>query len=267
MSQDNRPPSILCVMKDNVTGSAVGPYRAGVANGSSSPMSGPAACQNRDSSRTGGTGSRQSVTTLPVGTCHSRVNGMSASSPASAGQRLAVRCLGHQGHRDHQADDQRVRHDPAPQAPGRGRASSSAATASSITPSPRCASSSPSRTRSGSHASASTVPLRRTAAGAVTTGRQNSASSPDRGPRPPASHGPVPAEPQVTGRDHDRARRSARSRGSSRPGCARMIRHGRKHEGLLILVRRRQPHQYQEPDLSPKQIKTAAQSPVKQPHP
>ena len=31
----------------------------------------------------GGTGSRQSVTTFPVGTCHSRANGMSASSPAS----------------------------------------------------------------------------------------------------------------------------------------------------------------------------------------
>ena len=45
-------------------------------------MSGPAACQNRDSSRPGGTGSRQSVTTFSVGTCHSRANGMSASSPA-----------------------------------------------------------------------------------------------------------------------------------------------------------------------------------------
>ena len=52
------------------------------ADGSSSPMSGPAACQNRSSSRAGGTGSRQSVTTFPVGTCHSRANGMSASSPA-----------------------------------------------------------------------------------------------------------------------------------------------------------------------------------------
>ncbi len=31
----------------------------------------------------GGTGSRQSVITFSVGTCHSRVNGMSASSPAS----------------------------------------------------------------------------------------------------------------------------------------------------------------------------------------
>ena len=52
------------------------------ADGSSSPMSGPAACQNRSSIRAGGTGSRQSVTTFPVGTCHSRRNGMSASSPA-----------------------------------------------------------------------------------------------------------------------------------------------------------------------------------------
>ena len=53
------------------------------ADGSSSPMSGPAACQNRSSITSGGTGSRQSVTTFPVGTCHSRANGMSASSPAS----------------------------------------------------------------------------------------------------------------------------------------------------------------------------------------
>ena len=53
------------------------------ADGSSSPVSGPAACQNRSSSRPGGTGSRQSVTTFPVGACHSRMNGMSASRPAS----------------------------------------------------------------------------------------------------------------------------------------------------------------------------------------
>ena len=52
------------------------------ADGSSSAMSGPAACQNRDSITSGGTGSRQSVTTFPVGTCHSRVNVMSASRPA-----------------------------------------------------------------------------------------------------------------------------------------------------------------------------------------
>ncbi len=52
------------------------------ADGSSSPMSGPAACQKRPSITSAGTGSRQSVTTFPVGTCHSRMNGMSASSPA-----------------------------------------------------------------------------------------------------------------------------------------------------------------------------------------
>ncbi len=46
--------------------------------------------------------------------------------------------------------------------------------------------SSPSRTKSGSQASASTVPSRRTTAGAVTTGRQNTASSPADGTCPPA---------------------------------------------------------------------------------
>ena len=78
---------------------------------------------------------------------------------------------------------------------------SAASTMASITPSPRCGSSSPSRTRSGSHASASTVPSRRTTAGAVTTGRQNSASSPADGavpaalpslPRGPAGQRPAP---------------------------------------------------------------------------
>ena len=57
-------------------------------------------------------------------------------------------------------------------------AATAASTAASITPSPRWASSSPSRTRSGSHASASTVPSRRITAGAITTGRQNTDSSP-----------------------------------------------------------------------------------------
>ena len=60
-----------------------------------------------------------------------------------------------------------------------------ASTAASITPSPRWRSSSPSRTRSGSHASASTVPSRRTTAGAVTTGRQNTAISPAAGAASP----------------------------------------------------------------------------------
>ena len=54
----------------------------------------------------------------------------------------------------------------------------------SITPSPRCASSPPRRTRSGSHASASTVPSRFTNAGAATTGRKNPVSSPVAGAAP-----------------------------------------------------------------------------------
>ena len=56
------------------------------ADGSSSPISGPAARQNRASITSGGTSIRQSVTTSPVGTCHSRANGTSASSPASDSQ-------------------------------------------------------------------------------------------------------------------------------------------------------------------------------------
>ena len=53
------------------------------ADGSSSPISGPAACQKMSSITSAGISSRQSVTTFSVGTCHSRTNGMSASSPAS----------------------------------------------------------------------------------------------------------------------------------------------------------------------------------------
>jgi len=53
------------------------------ADGSPSLISGPAACQKMLSVTAGGTGRRQSVTTFSVGTCHSRVNGMSASSPAT----------------------------------------------------------------------------------------------------------------------------------------------------------------------------------------
>ena len=53
------------------------------ADGSSSLTSGPAACQNRSCITSGGTSSRHPVTTFSVGTCHSRANGMSASSPAS----------------------------------------------------------------------------------------------------------------------------------------------------------------------------------------
>ena len=61
------------------------------ADGSSSPISGPAACQNRSSITSAGISSRHSVTTFEVGTCHSRANGTSASSPATLGQGLAVR--------------------------------------------------------------------------------------------------------------------------------------------------------------------------------
>ena len=52
------------------------------ADGSSSLISGPAASQNTDSITSAGTSSRHSVTTFAVGTCHSRANGTSASSPA-----------------------------------------------------------------------------------------------------------------------------------------------------------------------------------------
>ena len=70
--------------------------------------------------------------------------------------------------------------------------SSAAAVISSITPSPRCRSSSPSRTKSGSHPPASTEPSLRTTAGAVTTGRQNTASSPADGAESPAVTVPPP---------------------------------------------------------------------------
>src|SRR5258708_6374452 len=73
-----------------------------------------------------------------------------------------------------------------------------ASTAASITPSPRWRSSSPRRTRSGSHASASTVPSRRTAAGAVTTGRPNTASSPAAGAASPPA---VAVPPRTRGPD------------------------------------------------------------------
>ena len=62
--------------------------------------------------------------------------------------------------------------------------SSAAVTISSITPSPRWRSSSPSRTKSGSHPPARTLPSLRGTAGAVTTGRQNTASSPRAGTAP-----------------------------------------------------------------------------------
>ena len=181
------------------------------ADGSSSLISGPAACQNRFSITSGGTGSRQSVITLPVGTCHSRVNGMSASSPAtlrraSPYDASGISVIASISRMTSGYDIRRRR------CRGFSRPSAAAAsTAASITPSPRCRSSSPSRTRSGSHASASTVPSLRTAAGAVTTGQQNTASSPadgalpatvtvsPRNRRPEARTATVPAGAPVTG--------------------------------------------------------------------
>ena len=52
------------------------------ADGSSSPMRGPAACQKISSMISAGISSRHPVTVFPVGMCQARVNGMSASSPA-----------------------------------------------------------------------------------------------------------------------------------------------------------------------------------------
>ena len=104
-------------------------------------------------------------------------------------------------------------------------------TRASITPSPRCRSISPSRTRSGSHASASTVPSRRTTAGAVTTGRQNSASSPASGAGISRHNGLAAAKQQVSDPQHDRSRRGTRDSGLRRPACVSNVRHKRMHEG------------------------------------
>ena len=162
------------------------------ADGSSSPVSGPAACQNRDSSRSAGTGSRHSVTTFSVGTCHSRANGTSASTPASLAsdsqyEASGIRAIASISRMTSGYDmiRRRCRLLSRP-------SSSAASTIASMTPSPRWRSSSPSRTKSGSHPSASTVPSRRITAGAVTTGRQNTASSPGRGAQPPATMVPPP---------------------------------------------------------------------------
>ena len=155
------------------------------ADGSPSPISGPAACQKMPSITPAGTGSRQSVTTFPVGMCHSRMNGMSASSPAmraraSRYDASGIRAIAIISRMTSGYDMIRRR------CRGFSRPAAIASpTAASITPSPRWRSSSPSRTRSGSHASASTVPSRRTTAGAVTTGRQNTASSPAAGTASP----------------------------------------------------------------------------------
>ena len=53
------------------------------ADGSSSPIRAPAACQKTSCTISGGISSRHSPMLLPAGTCQSRVNGTSASSPAT----------------------------------------------------------------------------------------------------------------------------------------------------------------------------------------
>jgi hypothetical protein len=105
--------------------------------------------------------------------------------PRQPGQRLAMRRLRHQPRREHQPDDQRVGHDPPPlprlqpallHSRGDGRLDRPVAEiAVQLTE--------PDQARKPR---ASIVPLRRTTAGAVTTGRQNSASSPADGTCPSA---------------------------------------------------------------------------------
>jgi len=76
------------------------------ADGSSSPVSGPAACQNRVSITSAGISSRHSVTTFEVGMCQGERD--VREQPGQLRQGLAVRGAGHQGHREHQPDDQRI---------------------------------------------------------------------------------------------------------------------------------------------------------------
>jgi hypothetical protein len=154
------------------------------AGGSSSAISGPAARQDRASIRPAGTSTRQSVMTFSVGTCHSRANGTSASSPASRASAsqydpsgISVIASISRMTSGYDMIRRRCRCRIRP-------CSTAAATISSIIPSPRWRSSSPSRTKSGSQPSARTLPSRRISAGAVTTGRQNTASSPRAGAAP-----------------------------------------------------------------------------------
>ncbi len=160
--------------------------------GSSPAISGPVARQNRASIRLAGTSARQPVMTFPVGTCQSRANGTSASSPASRASAspydpsgISVIASISRMTSGYDMIRRRCRCLSRP-------CSSAAAVISSITPSPRCRSSSPSRTKSGSHPPASTEPSLRTTAGAVTTGRQNTASSPADGAESPAVTVPPP---------------------------------------------------------------------------
>ena len=154
------------------------------ADGSSSPMRGPAACQKISSMISAGISSRHPVTVFPVGMCQARVKGMSASSPArvriaSEYEEPGSRVIAITRRMTSGYDISRRR------SRGRRRPFITAFPAIlSITPSPRCASRPPRRTRSGSHASASTVPSRFTNAGAVRTGRKNPVSSPFAGAIP-----------------------------------------------------------------------------------
>ena len=163
------------------------------ADGRPRGISGPAARQNRSSISDAGTGLRQAVTTFSVGTCHSCANGTAASSPASrrsASQYEAsgIRVIATIRRMTSGNDISRLRCCTGSRPPA-----VAAATSSSITPSPRWRSSSPSHTKSGSQPPASTLPPRITA-GTVTTGWQNitgvpgSASAPaGTAPRSPAS--------------------------------------------------------------------------------
>ena len=169
---------------------------------------------------------------------------MGAEQPGQPGQCLAVRRVRHQRHRDHQPDHQRIGHDP-PSLPLLPQPFASAAPAiASITPSPRCRSSSPSRTKSGSHPSASTLPPLPVTTGAATTGRQNTASSPRAGAAPPAvtivrvlaSLRPAPGRP----------RRNPGNRGPRCPACINEGMQIRKHKGSWTDVDST-PNAYQEP--------------------
>jgi hypothetical protein len=131
-------------------------------------------------------------------------------------------------------------------------ASSVASTMVSITPSPRWRSSSPSRAKSGSHPPASTDPSLRTTAGAVTTGRQNTASSPDRRTQSGATMLPSPRNRSSAASTTtvpvgvpDTGDPSGRIASTTEDGqdCT---------QGSRKRARTRHPYPYQEPYLMPK---------------
>ena len=131
--------------------------------------------------------------------------------------------------------------------------SKAASTMASITPSPRWRSNSPSRTKSGSQPPAGILPSLRATAGAVTTGRQNTASSPAAGPASAGNYHPA-VNTQVTGPYHDRSRRRPRVRERhSDPACISDGRQIRRHEGSWT-ARIRHPDAYQEPSSQAKRL-------------